>query len=50
MRFDSALSDLAFLGNRLSTARAVLDHPSQSESHIRSRSPDAVAFPETIQL
>ncbi len=47
MRFDSALSDLAFLGNRLSTARAVLDHHSQSESHIRSRSPDAVAYPET---
>lgn len=47
MRFDSALSDLAFLGNRLSTARAVLDHHSQSESHIRSRSPDAVAFPES---
>lgn len=43
----AALSELAFLGDRLSTHRAVRDHHSQSESHIRSRSPDAVAFPET---
>ncbi|NEX47804.1 FAD-binding oxidoreductase [Pseudotabrizicola algicola] len=47
MRLDLALSELAFLGNRLSTARAVCDQHSQSESHIRSRSPDAVAYPET---
>lgn len=43
-----ALSDLrATLGDRLSTAPAVLEHHAQSESHIRARSPDAVAFPET---
>lgn len=44
---DTALPELAFLGDRLSRARAVLDHHSQSESHILSRAPDAVAFPET---
>ncbi|MDR7123931.1 FAD-linked oxidase C-terminal domain-containing protein [Pseudotabrizicola sp. 4114] len=47
MSFETALPDLAFLGDRLSTARAVLDHHRQSESHIRSRAPDAVAFPQT---
>ncbi|MFN3722237.1 MAG: FAD-binding oxidoreductase [Paracoccaceae bacterium] len=47
MSVESALPDLAFLGQRLSRTAAVLDHHSQSESHIRSRSPDAVAFPET---
>lgn len=47
MSVESALPDLAFLGQRLSRTAAVLDHHTQSESHIRSRSPDAVAFPET---
>ncbi|MFN4154595.1 MAG: FAD-binding oxidoreductase [Paracoccaceae bacterium] len=47
MSFETALPDLAFLGDRLSTAQAVLDHHGQSESHIRSRAPDAVVFPET---
>jgi D-lactate dehydrogenase (cytochrome) len=47
MSFDTALPELAFLGDRLSRARAVLDQHSQSESHIKSRGPDAVAFPQT---
>ncbi|MDP2082911.1 MAG: FAD-linked oxidase C-terminal domain-containing protein [Pseudotabrizicola sp.] len=47
MSFDTALPDLSFLGDRLSRARSVLDHHSQSESYIHSGSPDAVAFPET---
>ena len=47
MSFESALPALAFLGDRLSRVRSVLDHHSQSESHVHSRSPDAVAFPET---
>lgn len=49
MTLESALPDLAFLGDRLSLARAVLDQHSQSESHIRSRRPDAVVFPETAE-
>jgi D-lactate dehydrogenase (cytochrome) len=47
MSFDTALPDLAFLGDRLNRTRSVLDHHSQSETHIHSGSPDAVAFPET---
>ena len=47
MTIDAALSELAFLGDRLSRSRAVLDHHAQSETHIRTRPPEAVAFPET---
>jgi D-lactate dehydrogenase (cytochrome) len=48
MALPEALTDLrAALGDRLSTATAVLNHHGQSESHIRARSPDAVAYPET---
>lgn len=42
-----SLTDLrALLGERLSTAPAVLMQHGQSESHIRTRLPDAVAFPQ----
>ena len=47
MAFPEALTDLRdFLGDRLSTAGPVLQQHSQSESHIRSPAPDAVAFPQ----
>ena len=45
MNVENLMADLAFLGDRISRARPVLDHHSQSESHIRTRPPDAVAFP-----
>lgn len=44
----AALDELrALLGDRLSTAAAVLAHHAQSESHIAGPAPDAVAFPRT---
>ncbi|MFN3845153.1 MAG: FAD-binding oxidoreductase, partial [Paracoccaceae bacterium] len=46
MSFDTALPELAFLGDRLSRAKAILDHHAHSESHVHCRSPDAVAYPE----
>lgn len=46
MSFDTALPELAFLGERLSRVAAVLDHHAQSESHVHCRNPDAVAYPE----
>lgn len=39
----------ALLGDRLSTAPAVLAHHAQSESHITARAPDAVAFPRSTK-
>lgn len=46
----TALSDLrTLLGERLSTAPPILAQHSQSESHIRARHPDAVAFPQDTQ-
>jgi D-lactate dehydrogenase (cytochrome) len=47
MSIDTALPELGFLSDRLSRARAVLDHHSQSESHISCRGPEAVAFVRT---
>lgn len=47
MTIDAALTELAFLGDRLSRAPAILSHHGQSETHIRSRLPDAVVFPQT---
>ncbi len=44
---DQLIAELGFLGDRISRARAVLDQHAQSESHIRSRRPDAVAFPQS---
>ncbi len=47
MTLSAALNDLrALLGNRLSTVPAVLQHHAQSETHVQSALPDAVAFPE----
>ncbi len=47
MALPEALTDLRdFLGDRLTTAAPVLVQHSQSESHIRARAPDAVAFPQ----
>ncbi len=45
MSIDSLMAELAFLGDRISQSRSVLDQHAQSESHIHARSPDAVAFP-----
>jgi D-lactate dehydrogenase (cytochrome) len=39
----------ALLGERLSTARAVLDQHAQSETHVAARAPDAVAFPQNTE-
>lgn len=47
MFIESLFSDLAFLGDRVNRARAVLEHHAQSETHIRTRLPDLVVFPET---
>jgi D-lactate dehydrogenase (cytochrome) len=47
MTIDAALTELAFLGDKLSRAPAILAHHAQSETHIQSRLPDAVAFPQT---
>lgn len=48
MSLPHALDDMrALLGERLSTAPAVLAHHAQSESHVTGRAPDAVAFPRT---
>ena len=49
MSIEDLLADLAFLGDRLSRSRAVLEQHSQSESHIRARLPDVVVFPTTTQ-
>ena len=47
MTLDRLLADLQFLGDRVTRAQSVLDHHAQSETHIRTRSPDLVVFPET---
>lgn len=39
----------ALLGDRLSTAQAVLDQHAQSETHVAARAPDAVAFPQSTE-
>lgn len=49
MDIPACLADLAFLGPRLTTARPVLDHHAQSETHVAARAPDAVAFPESTE-
>jgi D-lactate dehydrogenase (cytochrome) len=49
MAIDGLMDDLAFLGERVTRARPVLEHHGQSESHIHSRLPDAVAFPLTTE-
>ncbi len=48
MTLDAALSDLQhLLGDRLSRAPAIRAHHAQSETHITSGLPDAVAFPQS---
>lgn len=47
MAIDRLLEELAFLGDRITVSRAILDYHTQSETHIRTRQPDAVAFPLT---
>ncbi len=47
MSIEELAADLAFLGPRLSRARAVLDQHAASETHIASRAPDLVVWPET---
>ncbi|MCF8486447.1 MAG: FAD-binding protein [Rhodobacteraceae bacterium] len=49
MTLDAAMAELAFLGDRLSQSAAVLGHHGQSETHIRSRLPDAVVFPRNTE-
>jgi D-lactate dehydrogenase (cytochrome) len=49
MAIDRLMEDLAFLGERVTRARPVLEHHGQSESHIHTRLPDAVAFPLTTE-
>lgn len=49
MSIEALMADLAFLGERATRARAVLEHHSQSETHIRTRLPDVVVFPETTE-
>ena len=50
MALTDALTQLRdFLGERLSTAPALLQHHAQSESHIQANPPDAVAFPESTE-
>lgn len=50
MNIEATITELAaFLGPRLSTAPAVLAEHAASESHIRARLPDAVAFPLDTQ-
>ena len=50
MNIEATIAELAgFLGSRLSTAPAVLAQHGTSESHIRARVPDAVAFPHDTQ-
>lgn len=50
VNFAPAIADLrALLGDRLSTAKAVLDQHGQSETYVKSRAPDAVAFPRSTQ-
>lgn len=45
MPLEQLMADLAFLGARATRARPVLEHHGQSETHIRTRLPDAVVFP-----
>ena len=48
MRVEAALSELEpLLGERLSRARAIRDSHAQSETHLHSGPPDAVAFPQS---
>lgn len=50
MNIEATIAELAgFLGPRLTTAPAVLSEHGNSESHIRARLPDAVAFPNDSQ-
>jgi D-lactate dehydrogenase (cytochrome) len=49
MTFSNLLADLAFLGERVTQSPAILAQHAQSETHILSRAPDAVCFPETTQ-
>ena len=47
-RLETALADLkALLGDRLSTAQAVLDQHAQGEDHFHPAPPDAVAFAQS---
>ena len=45
MTLDPFIDDLAFLGDRITRARPVLEQHGQSETHVRARLPDAVAYP-----
>ncbi|MEF3046216.1 FAD-binding oxidoreductase [Pseudotabrizicola sp. L79] len=47
MTLQALMADLAFLGDRATTSAAVLAHHGQSETHIRSRLPDLVVFPQS---
>lgn len=48
MQIAQALEDLTqLLGDRLTTARPMLEQHSQSEAHVSGGRPDAVAFPQT---
>ena len=49
MNIAGLAADLGFLGARLTAAPAVLAGHAQSESHIRARAPDLVAYPETTE-
>lgn len=40
---------MTFTGDRVARARALLDHHAQSESHLRTRAPDAVAYPTSTE-
>lgn len=46
MSIDDVMADLAFLGDRITRSAGILAHHAQSETHITSRAPDAVAFPQ----
>lgn len=46
----NAISDLrAFLGDRVTTSGQILAQHAQSETHVCSRAPDAVAFPNSTE-
>ncbi|WP_435259663.1 FAD-binding oxidoreductase [Thioclava sp. FR2] len=49
MPIEQLLPELAFLGPRASQNKSVLTHHAQSETHIHTRLPDVVVFPETTE-
>lgn len=49
MSIEDLMSELGFLADRITRAPGVLAQHAQSETHVKSRAPDAVAFPTSTE-